>query len=93
MAQQKNGSIINIGSIQGMVGPDASLYENTGTSGWFPDYFFHKGGMINFTRFVASYYGPHNVRCNCVGAGGFHSLRLHCQPDCRGQSCIPRNIC
>ena len=20
--------------------------------GWYPDYFFHKGGMVNFTRFT-----------------------------------------
>lgn len=71
MAQQNGGSIINIGSIQGMVGPDPTIYRGTEMSGWVPDYFFHKGGMINFTRFVASYYGPKNVRCNCVSPGGF----------------------
>lgn len=40
-------------------------------NGFSPDYFFHKGGLLNFTRFTASYYGPHGVRCNCVSAGGF----------------------
>jgi NAD(P)-dependent dehydrogenase (short-subunit alcohol dehydrogenase family) len=64
------GAIINIGSVQGMVGPDATLYEGLDMSGWYPDYFFHKGGMINFTRFTASYYGPKNIRCNCISAGG-----------------------
>ncbi len=38
-----------------------------------PDYFFHKGGMINFTRFTASYYGSKNVRCNCISPGGFQT--------------------
>jgi len=72
MAELGNGgSIVNIGSIQGMIGPDPSLYVDTGMSGWYPDYFFHKGGMINFTRFVASYYGPNNIRCNCISPGGF----------------------
>ena len=67
------GSIVNIGSIHGMIAPDPTLYEGTDMSGWYPDYFFHKAGMINFTRFIASYYGPHNIRCNCISPGGFSS--------------------
>ncbi|HIA47872.1 MAG TPA: SDR family oxidoreductase [Candidatus Hydrogenedentes bacterium] len=70
MAKQGRGSIINIGSIQGMVAPDPSVYRGTDMHGWYPDYFFHKGGMINFTRFTASYYGAQNVRCNCLSPGG-----------------------
>jgi NAD(P)-dependent dehydrogenase (short-subunit alcohol dehydrogenase family) len=71
MAEQGSGSIINIGSIQGMVGPDPTIYEGTQMDGWYPDYFFHKGGMINFTRFIASYYGAYGIRCNCISPGGF----------------------
>jgi NAD(P)-dependent dehydrogenase (short-subunit alcohol dehydrogenase family) len=67
------GSIINIGSIQGTVGPDPTLYEGTGMDGFVPDYFFHKGGINNFTRFCGSYYGPRGIRCNCINAGGFYS--------------------
>lgn len=73
MAKNDGGSIINVGSIQGMIGPDPSLYEGLDYSGFIPDYFFHKGGMINFTRFVASYYGKHNIRCNCINPGGFQT--------------------
>ena len=54
MAERGSGSIINIGSIQGMIGPDPTIYRGTEMSGWYPDYFFHKGGIINFTRFIAS---------------------------------------
>ena len=72
MAEKNSGgSIINIGSIQGMIGPDPTIYRGTDMSGWYPDYFFHKGGIINFTRFTASYYGEKNIRCNCISAGGF----------------------
>jgi len=71
MAKQKSGSIINIGSIQGMVGPDAAIYKGCDFHGFVPDYFFHKGGMINFTRFAASYYGQFDIRCNCISPGGY----------------------
>ncbi|WP_052487415.1 SDR family oxidoreductase [Gordoniibacillus kamchatkensis] len=75
MAERGGGSIINIGSIQGVVGPDPTLYKDMGFHGLVPDYFFHKGGMINFTRFVASYYGDRGVRCNCISPGGLASQR------------------
>lgn len=64
------GSIINIGSIMGMIGPEPDNYTGTSMSGWYPDYFFHKGGMLNFTRFIAGYYAEHGVRCNCLSPGG-----------------------
>ncbi|WP_220138842.1 SDR family NAD(P)-dependent oxidoreductase [Paenibacillus anseongensis] len=73
MAEKGSGSIINIGSIQGMVGPDPTLYEGLPLNGLVPDYFFHKGGMVNFTRFIASYYGARQVRCNCISPGGFQT--------------------
>lgn len=76
MAVEGKGSIINIGSIQGMVGPDASLYEGLNMDGFIPDYFFHKGGLVNFTRFIASYYGTKGVRCNCVSPGGLLSEKV-----------------
>ncbi|MFC4599645.1 SDR family NAD(P)-dependent oxidoreductase [Cohnella hongkongensis] len=75
MAARKAGSIINIGSIHGMVGPTESLYEGLDLPLPVPDYFFVKGGMINFTRFAAARYGKHNVRCNCVSPGGLRSER------------------
>jgi len=73
MAERGGGAIVNIGSMQGMIGPDPWLYEGTDMSGWYPDYFFHKGGVINFTRFIASYYGLKGVRCNCVSPGGYRT--------------------
>lgn len=72
------GSIINIGSMMGLVGLEPLNYRGTEMNGWYPDYFFHKGGMTNLTRFLASYYGPRGVRVNCVHPGG---LRSPSQPD------------
>lgn len=76
MAERGSGSIINIGSIQGMIGTDPTIYRGTSMSGWYPDYFFHKGGMINFTRFIASYYGGKGIRCNCISPGGFWTAAM-----------------
>ena len=70
MASRGKGSIVNIGSIQGCVGPDLSLYEGTGM-GAIPDYFFHKGGMVQLTKFAAAQLGPKGVRVNCISPGGF----------------------
>jgi NAD(P)-dependent dehydrogenase (short-subunit alcohol dehydrogenase family) len=72
MAKQGRGSIVNIGSIQGMVGPDYSLYEGLNMHA-IPDYFFHKAGMVNLTKFFAARYGPQGVRVNCLSPGGFLS--------------------
>ncbi len=72
MARRGSGNIVNIGSIQGMVGPDYALYEGLGMQA-IPDYFFHKAGMVNLTRFFAAYYGPQGVRVNCLSPGGFLS--------------------
>jgi len=72
MASRAGGSIVNIGSIQGMVGPDYALYEGLNMHA-IPDYFFHKAGMINLTRFFGAHYGPRGVRVNCLSPGGFFS--------------------
>lgn len=72
MQAQKSGSIVNIGSIQGMVGANFFLYEGTNI-GTIPDYFFHKGGMLNLTRYLAALWGPAGVRVNCVSPGGFYN--------------------
>jgi NAD(P)-dependent dehydrogenase (short-subunit alcohol dehydrogenase family) len=72
MAAQRSGSIVNIGSIYGMVGSNLSLYEGTNMS-VAPDYFFHKGGMVNLTRYLGSHYGPQGVRVNVVSPGGIYN--------------------
>jgi len=70
MKTRRSGSIINISSMMGMVGVEPLNYAGTDMHGFYPDYFFHKGGLINFTRFCASYFGAHGVRVNCVSPGG-----------------------
>lgn len=71
MCRQGSGSIVNIGSIQGMIGPSLNIYDKTGLAVGAPDYFFHKGGMVNLTRYYGAVFGPHGVRVNCLSPGGF----------------------
>lgn len=73
MCARKTGSIVNVGSIQGMIGPSLNIYDQTGLEVGAPDYFFHKGGMVNLTRYYAGLYGPYGVRVNCLSPGGFLS--------------------
>lgn len=74
MADGGGGSIVNIGSIHGMIAPDFTLYEGLGW-GAPPDYFFHKGGMIQLTRYAASVLGSGGVRVNTVSPGGFYNAQ------------------
>lgn len=69
MKKQNYGSIINFSSIYGVVGPTFSIYE--GTEMTMPAaYSAIKAGIINFTRYLASYAGKHNIRVNAVCPGG-----------------------
>jgi NAD(P)-dependent dehydrogenase (short-subunit alcohol dehydrogenase family) len=98
MAAQGNGSIVNIGSIQGMIGPSYELYEGTAMGDLPPDYFFHKGGMINLTRFYAALYGPRGVRVNCLSPGGFFNqqpepfLSRYCEHTLLGRMADPSDL-
>ncbi|MDA0335809.1 MAG: SDR family oxidoreductase [bacterium] len=70
MVERQRGSIINIASIYGVVANDPGLYEGTDMKQP-PDYTFVKGGMINFTRYLANYFGRQGVRANCICPGGY----------------------
>lgn len=70
MQEQGNGSMVNIASIYGIVGNDFTVYENTGGLTSPAAYSAIKGGLINFSRYLASYFGKYGVRINCVSPGG-----------------------
>ena len=52
MADHGWGSIINVASIYGIVAPDPQIYEGTDMFTE-PDYPFHNGGMIMFTKYLS----------------------------------------
>lgn len=69
MQKQGGGSIINISSIYGSVGPDFTVYDHTPMT--MPAaYSAIKGGIVNFSRYLASYLGKDQIRVNCVSPGG-----------------------
>lgn len=70
MQAQKKGSVVNIASIYGVVGNDFNIYEDTDGMTSPAAYSAIKGGIINFTRYLASYYGADGIRVNCVSPGG-----------------------
>lgn len=70
MVQQSFGNIINIGSIQGAVGPNFGVYGSTGMTSPV-NYTYDKWGMVGFTKWLANYYGKYNIRANCISPGGY----------------------
>lgn len=70
MTAQKSGNIINIGSIQGVVGPHFPVYGETGMTSPL-NYTYDKWAMVGFTKWIANYYGKYNIRCNCISPGGY----------------------
>ncbi|RCR71169.1 SDR family oxidoreductase [Larkinella punicea] len=70
IVENGGGSIINIGSMMGMFGPDLSNYEGTTMGNPPPDYFFHNAGLLNLTKYMAQILAGKNVRVNCVSPGG-----------------------
>lgn len=69
MKEQRSGSLINFGSIYGIVGNNFSVYEGTELSSPMA-YAAIKGGITNLGRYLASYFGEFNVRINTICSGG-----------------------
>ena len=63
------GSILQFSSIYGFLGQDISIYKNLKMSENMI-YSMIKGGIINLTRNMASFYGENNVRINNICPGG-----------------------
>ena len=63
------GSIINIGSIYGVIGQNLNYYTNTKMKENMI-YTLIKGALINHTKQMASYYGKYNIRVNIISPGG-----------------------
>ena len=79
IAGRGGGSIIHISSMMGMFGPDLSNYDGTDMGDPSPDYFFHKGGLITLTKYLARVLADRNIRVNSISPGGL--LAKEIQPE------------
>jgi NAD(P)-dependent dehydrogenase (short-subunit alcohol dehydrogenase family) len=74
MAQQREGSIVNVASIYGLVSPDQGLYDYRRAGGepfYKPvAYAVSKSAIYNLSRYLAVYWGPAKVRVNTVTFAG-----------------------
>lgn len=75
--KQGYGNIINVASIYGITGADQRLYDGVENI-YNPkerfsspiSYAVSKAGVVNLTRYLASYYREKNIRVNCLTPGG-----------------------
>lgn len=64
-----HGTVIHIGSIYGVLGPDWSLYDSDDVPGTPAAYGASKGGLIQMTRWLATSLAP-EIRVNAIVPGG-----------------------
>lgn len=68
LRSSRHGSVINIGSIYGIVGPDPSLYVGTDMNNP-AAYAASKGGLLQLTRWLSVTLAP-DIRVNAITPGG-----------------------
>jgi NAD(P)-dependent dehydrogenase (short-subunit alcohol dehydrogenase family) len=75
MLEQGRGSVINICSTYGLVGPDQRIYQRSGHAPEFKPVYYSvtKAGILGFTRYLATYYAGKNIRVNALTPGGVFS--------------------
>ncbi|MBL79358.1 MAG: hypothetical protein CMH70_04945 [Nitrosomonadaceae bacterium] len=70
MIEQKHGNIVNIASLYSFLVADYRMYE--GRDIFNPvTYPVSKHGLVGLTKYIASFWAPHGIRCNCLSPGSF----------------------
>lgn len=74
IVQGSGGTMVQMSSIYGLVGPDPRIYDGTEKAGrpinTPPSYSASKAGIIGLTRHLATTWAPHGIRVNCLAPGG-----------------------
>ncbi|MBS9404037.1 SDR family oxidoreductase [Halomonas sp. TRM85114] len=66
----RSASIINIASMYGHIAPDYRLYDGTDHANP-PSYGAAKAGVLQLTRYLASFLSPDAIRVNAISPGAF----------------------
>ena len=75
IAKMKDGgSVIMFASMYGIVSPKPNLYPD-GINPNPIEYGAGKAGLIQLTKYLASHYGPNNVRVNAIAPGPFPNIK------------------
>jgi NAD(P)-dependent dehydrogenase (short-subunit alcohol dehydrogenase family) len=70
MEKGNGGSDIHIGSMKGSFSPSFKLYEGTSMDAS-PDNSFHNSELVALTKYLARFFGPKDIRVNCISPGSF----------------------
>jgi NAD(P)-dependent dehydrogenase (short-subunit alcohol dehydrogenase family) len=70
--QKTGGSLVNVCSTYGLVGPDHRIYEGQEFKS-FAAYSASKAGILGLTRWLATWWGDSQIRVNCVTPGGVYN--------------------
>ncbi len=72
MVKSGGGAIVNVSSIYGIVAPDQRMYNKEGELKFVKpvSYSVTKSAILNFTRYLAAYWGSKNIRVNTLTPGG-----------------------
>lgn len=70
LLKQRRGNILTIASMYGHVAPDYRMYDSERFANP-PSYGAAKAGVIQLTRYLASFLSPHGIRANCISPGPF----------------------
>ncbi|WP_265287828.1 SDR family NAD(P)-dependent oxidoreductase [Verminephrobacter eiseniae] len=65
-ARHRQGAIVNVASVAGLIGGHPSLLYPTS-----------KGAVVNMTRAMAAHHGAQGIRVNCVAPGMVHTPMVH----------------
>jgi len=71
MKKRREGVIVNIGSMYGMVAADQRIYGDTGINSP-ASYAASKAAMIQLTRYAGVYFAPYGIRVNAISPGGIY---------------------
>ena len=97
MKKRRGGSLLNFGSIYGVLGPDLRLYRGTKIKNPVA-YAAIKSGIIGLTRYIATSYGADQIRANVICPGGIENgqpdrfIRAYSQKTPLGRMGTPEEI-